>query len=248
LVTFDADTFIDYRARRPLLELRDGVNTGLAWLSPQLQVGHDPHGHDVLLLSGPEPDMAWHRFTTAIGEVAGELGVRKMVALGAYPFAAPHTRPPLLSATSPSPDVLAALPFRLSSVDVPAGMSAALELALHDRGVPALGIWAQVPHYVVSMAYPAASVALLDGLATATGIAIAADELRGEAVAHRQRIDQLIAANDEHQGMVEQFERMYDAAEQAAPTDTTPDGGLEMRSGDELAAEVERFLREQGKS
>jgi hypothetical protein len=248
LVTFDADTFIDYRARRPLLELRDGVNTGLVWLSPQLQVGHDPHGHDVLLLSGPEPDMAWRRFTTAIGEVGGQLGVRKMVALGAYPFAAPHTRPPLLSATSPSPDVLAALPFRLSSVDVPAGMSAALELALHDRGVPALGIWAQVPHYVVSMAYPAASVALLDGLATATGITIAADELRGEAVAHRQRIDQLIAANDEHQGMVEQFERMYDAAERAAPTDTTPDGGLEMRSGDELAAEVERFLRDQGKS
>jgi hypothetical protein len=248
LVTFDADTFIDYRARRPLLELRDGVNTGLVWLSPQLQVGHDPHGHDVLLLSGPEPDMAWHRFTTAIGEVGGQLGVRKMVALGAYPFAAPHTRPPLLSATSPSPDVLAALPFRLSSVDVPAGMSAALELALHDRGVPALGIWAQVPHYVVSMAYPAASIALLDGLATATGITIAADELRGEAVAHRQRIDQLIAANDEHQGMVEQFERMYDAAERAAPTDTTPDGGLEMRSGDELAAEVERFLRDQGKS
>ena len=113
--------------------------------------------------------------------------------------------------------MLAALPFRLSSVDVPAGMSAALELALHERGIPTLGIWAQVPHYVVSMAYPAASVALLDGLATATGITIAADELRGEAVAHRQRIDQLIAANDEHQAMVEQFERMYDAAEQAAP-------------------------------
>jgi proteasome assembly chaperone (PAC2) family protein len=248
LVAFDGDVFIDYRARRPLLELRDGVNTGLVWLTPQLQVGRDPHRHDVLLLSGPEPDMAWHQFTTAIGDLAGELGVAQMVALGAYPFAAPHTRPPILAATSASPEVLAELPFRLSSVDVPAGMSAALELALHERGIPSLGIWAQVPHYVVSMAYPAASVALLEGLATATGITIAADELRGEAVAHRQRLDQLIAANDEHQGMVEQFERMYDAAEQAAPADTTPEGGLEMRSGDELAAEVERFLREQGKN
>ena len=248
LVTFDADVFVDYRARRPLLELRNGVNTGLVWLSPQIQVGRDPQGHDVLLLSGPEPDMAWQRFTTTIGELAGELAVARMVALGAYPFAAPHTRPPLLSATSPSPEALAALPFRLSSVDVPAGMSAALELALDERGIPTLGIWAQVPHYVVSMAYPAASVALLEGLATATGISIAADELRGEAVAHRQRLDQLVGANEEHRGMVEQFERIYDAAEQAAATDTTPDGGLEMRSGDELAAEVERFLREQGKS
>jgi proteasome assembly chaperone (PAC2) family protein len=249
LVAFDDDTFIDYRARRPLLELRNGINTRLVWLAPQLAVGRDPQGHDVLLLTGPEPDMAWHRFCAAIAELAGQLGVVRMVALGAYPFAAPHTRPPRLSATSPSPELLATLPFRLSSVDVPAGMSAALELALHERGIPSLGIWAQVPHYVASMSYPAASAALLDGLATATGIAIAADELRREAGVQRQRLDQLVEANDEHQAMVTQFERMYDAAEEAADPDAAPSAGeLEMRSGDELAAEVERFLREQGKN
>jgi PAC2 family len=249
LVEFDSDVFIDYRARRPLLELRDGVNTRLVWLSPHLQVGRDIHDHDVLLMDGPEPDMAWHRFATLIGDLAVQLGVREMVALGAYPFAAPHTRPPRLSATSPSADLLASLPFRLSSVDVPAGMSAALELALHERGIPTLGIWAQVPHYVASMSYPASSVALLEGLETATGIAIAADELRREAVVQRQRLDQLVEANTEHQDMVHQFERMYDAAEEVAGADdTSPTGGLEMRSGEELAAEVERFLREQGKS
>ena len=176
----------------------------------------------MLLLTGPEPDMAWHRFCAAIGELAGQLGVTRMVALGAYPFAAPHTRPPRLSATSPSAEVLAALPFRLSSVDVPAGMSAALELALHERGIPTLGIWAQVPHYVASMSYPAASAALLDGLATATGIAVAADELRREADVQRQRLDQLVEANEEHQTMVTQFERMYDAAEEAADPDAAP--------------------------
>ena len=245
LVAFDDDVFIDFRARRPLLELRNGVNTGLAWLSPQLQVGRDPHGHDVLLLSGPEPDMAWHRFSAVIAELGGQLGVARMVALGAYPFAAPHTRPPRLSATSPSAEVLARLPFRLSSVDVPAGMSAALELALHNKGIETLGIWAQVPHYVASMSYPAASAALLDGLATAAGIAVAADELRREADVQRQRLDQLIEANEDHQAMVTQFERMYDVAEESADASA---GGLELRSGDELAAEVERFLREQGKS
>jgi hypothetical protein len=246
LVAFDDDVFIDYRARRPMLELRNGVNTRLVWNSPQLQVGRDPQGRDVLSLSGPEPDMAWHRFAAAIGELAGQLGVTRMVALGAYPFAAPHTRPPRLSATSPSSDALAGLPFRLNSVDVPAGMSAALERELHDRSIPSVGIWAQVPHYVASMSYPAASAALLDGLATATGITIAADDLRREAELQRQRIDQLIEANEEHQAMVAQFERMYDAADESTDTSTT--GGLELRSGDELAAEVERFLREQGKS
>ncbi len=246
LVVFDDDLFIDYRARRPMLELRNGVNTRLVWSSPQLLAGRDPNGRDVLSLSGPEPDMAWHRFAAAISELAGRFGVTRMVALGAYPFAAPHTRPPRLSATSPSVDVLAGLPFRLNSVDVPAGMSAALEHELHDHGIPALGIWAQVPHYVASMSYPAASAALLDGLTTATGITIAASELRREAELQRQRIDQLIEANEEHQAMVAQLERLYDAAEES--TEEPETGGLELRSGDELAAEVERFLREQGKS
>jgi proteasome assembly chaperone (PAC2) family protein len=248
LVAFDDDVFIDYRARRPLLELRDGVNARLVWMSPQLHVGRDPHGRDVLLLNGPEPDMAWHRFATVIGELAGQLGVVRMIALGAYPFAAPHTRPPRLSATSPSAEALAGLPFRLSSVDVPAGMSAALEHELHERGIASIGIWAQVPHYVASMSYPAASAALLDGLATATGITIDADELRREAELQRQRLDQLVEANEEHQAMVIQFERMYDAAEETTDTSAGGAAPLELRSGDELAAEVERFLREQGKS
>jgi proteasome assembly chaperone (PAC2) family protein len=246
LVAFDDDVFIDYRARRPMLELRNGINTRLVWNSPQLQTGRDPNGRDVLSLSGPEPDMAWHRFAAAVGELAGRFGVTRMAALGAYPFAAPHTRPPRLSATSPSSEVLAGVPFRLNSVDVPAGTSAALEHELHDRGIPSIGIWAQVPHYVASMSYPAASAALLDGLATATGITIAADELRREAELQRQRIDQLIEANEEHQAMVAQLEQLYDAAEEV--TDAPATGGLELRTGDELAAEVERFLREQGKN
>ena len=246
LVAFDDDTYIDYRARRPLLELRDGVNTGLVWAVPEMRVGRDADGQDVLLLSGPEPDMAWHRFATTIADLTQELGVRSMAALGAYPFATPHTRSPLLSATSPSPDVLAGLPFRTSSVDVPAGMAAALEQALHERGIPALGIWAQVPHYVASMSYPAASVALLEGLATATGVSVDAGELRREAVLQRERLDQLIDGNDEHRAMVTQFERLYDAAEEAE-TSGAEVGQIELRSGDELAAEVERFLRDQGK-
>ncbi len=250
LVTFDDDTYIDYRARRPMLELRDGVSTRLVWSAPELKVGHDANGRDVLLLTGPEPDMAWHRFAATVADLAQQLAVSKMAALGAYPFAAPHTRPPNLSATSPSAEVIAELPFRTSSVDVPAGMAAALEHALAGRGIPALGIWSQVPHYVASMSYPAASVALLEGLTLATGITVDGTELRREAVLQRERLDQLVEGNDEHRAMVAQFERMYDAAEQEADRSAGADqsgGGLELRSGDELAAEVERFLRDQGK-
>ena len=252
LVSFDDDLYIDYRARRPTLELRDGEATRLVWASPEMQFGQTAAGRDVVLLNGPEPDMAWHRFCATVADLADQLGVRRMVGLGAYPFATPHTRPVILSATSPSKDVLASLPFLTNSVDVPAGMAAAIEQEMHARGIPSVGVWAQVPHYVASMSYPAASVALLDGLATAAGIAVDAGELRREAVLQRERLDQLVESNPEHQAMVEQFERLFDASGAAeAVTDPTGegqpgDGALELRSGDELAGEIERFLRDRG--
>lgn len=257
LVAFDDDLYIDYRARRPTLELREGVNHRMVWASPELQVGRDVDGKDVVLLTGPEPDMAWHRFAATIADLATRLGVTRMAAVGAYPFATPHTRPVQLSATSPSRDVLDRLPFRTSSVDVPGGAAAALEVVLHDRGIPSVGVWAQVPHYVATMAYPAASVALLEALATVVGISVDTAELRRHAVVQRERLDQLVDANEEHRAMVTQLERLFDAAEESGqglgPATTSPEtlpgeGELEPRSGDELAAEVERFLRDQGKN
>ena len=243
LVHFDDDVYIDYRARRPILEVRSGVSTRLVWSSPELLHGRDPKGTDVLLLSGPEPDTAWHRFTSTIVALAEQLGVRSMTALGAYPFATPHTRPPLVSSTSPSRDLIAQLGFRANSVDVPAGVAAALEQAMHERDIPAVGLWAQVPHYVAAMSYPAASVALLDALELVTGISIPARDLRREMVLQRERLDQLVEGNDEHREMVARLERMYDDGESAPSSPPTEE--LELRSGDELAAEVERFLREQ---
>jgi hypothetical protein len=99
------------------------------------------------------------------------------------------------------------------------------------------------------MSYPAASVALLEGLTLATGVAIDGAELRREALLQRERLDQLVATNDEHREMVTQFERLYDEAESesASPPATDDDGELELRSGDELAGEIERFLRDQDK-
>jgi hypothetical protein len=244
IAEFDDDVYVDYRARRPIMELRDGLNNVLQWERITLAAGTDSTGRDLLLLSGPEPDMAWHRFTRVIGELATELGVRQMAHLGAYPFAVPHTRPARLSVTTPSQDVLARVPFLRSSIDVPAGIAASLEHELHERGIPSLGIWAQVPHYISSMSYPGASAALLDGLRDATGVVIDASALRSEVVAQGRRLDALVAGNDEHARMIDQLEQLYDA------DDETHDAAagrpsIELLSGDELAAELEQFLREQ---
>ncbi|MCB0981653.1 MAG: PAC2 family protein [Acidimicrobiaceae bacterium] len=239
LATFDSDVFLDYRARRPVMELRDGVNTRLVWGEILLGVGEDPQGHPVLTLTGPEPDSQWRRFARTVSELALRLGVYQMVALGAYPFASPHTRPPRLAMSSPSAEVVARLPYLRSSVDVPAGMSAVLEHALTEAGVASVGLWAQVPHYLGVMAYPPATLALLNGVREATGVSIPAPDLAGLAVAQRERIDQLVAGNAEHAAMVRELEEVYDTLGDEA----LPQPGAELPSADDLAAEIEQFLR-----
>jgi len=245
ILSFDDDVYIDYRARRPTMELRDGLNTNLVWSTIEMRAGRTPGGRDVLFLVGPEPDMAWRRFGQAVSTIAVDFGVTKMVSLGAYPFAAPHTRPSRLSVSSPSIDVLASVSFARSSVDVPAGMAGVLEHAMEAQKIPALGIWAQVPHYVSAMEYPAASVALLDGLEEATGISIEALGLRDEVADHRSRLDRMVAEKPEHDSMVRQLEELHDLAiEQETDPSEEPDD-LELRSGEELAAEIQEFFRDQ---
>ena len=244
IAEFDDDVYIDFRARRPTMELRDGLNTVLVWERITLASGADSTGRHLLVLRGPEPDMAWHRFTRLVGDAAVRLGVKKMAHLGAYPFAVPHTRPARVSVSSPSQDVLAEVPFLRSSVDVPAGVAAALEHEMHARGIPSLGIWAQVPHYIATAEYPAASAALLDGLREATGLVIDAVDLRADVVRQGRRLDRLVAGNDDHAKMLEQLEQLYDAGDDVHGTGVAGPS-LELLSGDELAAEVEEFLRDQ---
>jgi hypothetical protein len=243
IATFDPDTFIDYRARRPTMRLRDGVNTELVWPDTRLLAGRDAAGRDVLLLTGHEPDANWRLFVEGATGLATKLGTKMMVGLGAYPFATPHSRPSRLSITANSTELATSLPYLRNSVDVPAGIEAALERRFADVGLPAVGLWAQVPHYVSNVPYPGASVALLEGLTDVGGVATEGVSLRNDAVAHRTRLDELVAQSEEHVAMVRQLEEVYDAAE----TSTTPTELLgPLPTGDEIADELERFLREQG--
>ncbi|MFA5774067.1 MAG: PAC2 family protein [Ilumatobacteraceae bacterium] len=244
LLTFDADEFIDYRARRPTMELREGVNTNLAWSTPQLLLGYDIDSKPVLLLTGPEPDNRWQHFADVVGDLAVKLGVRRMLGIGAYPIATPHTRAVQVSCSSPSKELVDSLPYLKSSIDVPAGMEAALEHALAKRDIEALGLWAQVPHYVASMAYPAASAALLGAICDSGGISLETSGIRQQATLQRERLDQLVRANPEHAAMLTQLEQAFDESHSGNGTLTSGFGGSPLPSGDELAAELEQFLRE----
>ena len=115
-VAEDNGLVVDYRARRPIMELREGVNTKLVWSTPEISLGQDINGKDVLLLTGPEPDTRWHLFAETVADISIDFGVRRMIGIGAYPFATPHTGAVYISCTSPDKELVANLPYIKSSV------------------------------------------------------------------------------------------------------------------------------------
>ena len=139
------------------MELRDGVNTNLRWNHIELLAGRSPEGRDVLVLMGPEPDMNWRRFSNAVGDIAVELGVTHMIGVRGVPVrCAAHSARLDCPVRHPSVDVLANVPFARSSVRRACGYGRRhSNTRCTHRKIPALGIWAQVPHYVSSMTYPA---------------------------------------------------------------------------------------------
>lgn len=236
VATFDADELLDHRARRPILHLVDGLLANLTWPSIELRAASDADGNDLLLLVGSEPDHRWQAFSRGAVDLAMEFGVRLVVGLGAYPAPVPHTRFPRL-ASSASDEHLARFCSIRTTVDVPSGVQGAIERRAAEVGLPAIGLWAQVPHYASAMPSPGAAAALIDGLAQVAGLVLDSEALHADAAATRERIDELVAANEDHIEMVRRLEESWDAEET---------GGLPLPTGDDLAAEVERFLREQG--
>jgi proteasome assembly chaperone (PAC2) family protein len=239
VVTFNGEHFLDQRARRPVARIVNGITSELTWPRTVVRHGQDGAGADILYLVGPEPDFHWRAFTDAVVGLARSWRVRMVVGLGAFPAPAPHTRPVRLAATAPpaSADLIERVGIVQGELEVPAGVLSALELAFGDAGVPAISLWARVPHYVAGMPFPEASAALIDGLASIAGLTLDSDALRHAADSSRRQVDQLIADNNEHQAMVRKLEESIDASEGNAM------GVDEVPSGDEIAAELEKFLR-----
>lgn len=239
VATFDTEELIDHRARRPTMHLVDGVNTGLTWPTIELRAGRDLDGKDVLLLTGPEPDMRWRAFTDEVVQLATDLGVRIAIPLGAYPAPVPHTRAGRIATSATTEELAKRVGNVHGNLDVPAGIHASLERAFAEAGRPAVGVWAQVPHYAAGMAYPLASAQLVDAAAATAGLRLDSSALHEAGRLLRSRLDELVAANPEHVQMVRGLEASYDAEGTEAPPTLLP-------SGEQLASEIEQYLREGG--
>jgi hypothetical protein len=233
LVTFDPDLLFDYRSRRPVLDIVDGTLTELTW--PDLTIRRNrAGGRDLLVLTGPEPDFRWRELAEELLETALRLGVVEWVSLGSIPAAVPHTRPVPILATASKSGLLHAdeLQGPQGLLRVPAAALSTVEMAIAASGVPTVGFFAQVPHYVGGP-FPAATIALLEHAGRHLGVTIPLGSLPDEASATRLRIDAAVEGDEDSRQYLARLESI------------AGDEGLPLPTGDELASEIERFLRGQ---
>jgi hypothetical protein len=232
VASFDVDALNDYRARRPVLDVVDGVLARMQW--PDIFLRHvDVGGRDVLVLVGPEPDYKWKQLGDDVLELALRLGVVEWISLGAIPAAVPHTRPVPVLATASSDALLRDGEQQGPGgvLRVPAAALSAVEMTVAGAGIPAVGYYAQVPHYIGASPYAPATLALLQHLERRLGVSLPLGALGDDAVAQRQRLDAAIAEDEDSREYLTRLETL--ATDERMP------------NGDELASEIERYLRRQ---
>jgi hypothetical protein len=246
LVRFDVDVFHDYRARRPAMVFN--ADHWESYDAPTLEIRQvtDESGRPFLMLVGSEPDVLWERFVAGAAHCAHLFGVGLTLGLNAIPMGVPHTRPAGITAHGNRREVLALYPPWIQTVTVPASIGHLLEYRLSTGGAGVLGFAVHVPHYLAQAAYPAASLALLRATEGATGLRLAGDRLEAAAREATTAIDGLVTQSEELRELVAGLETQYDAVVTGrAGTVQVDDAALP--TGDELGAELERFLAEQNK-
>ena len=228
VATFAADSLYDFRTHRPVLDIVDGSPTQVA-LPHMTLTRRRVSERDLFVLTGPEPDYRWEEFSAGVLELALKIGVVQHVSLGAIPSAMPHTAPTPVMMTASSKDELSGSPVVEGLLRVPAAAVSMIEWTNAQAGIPAVGFWAQVPHY--ASPYAAGAIALVRRVETYLSVTIGAGELEEEAATQAKTLQELISANSEAQEYVERLQNLV--GEQQVPP------------AENIAEEVERFLRNQ---
>lgn len=244
---FDLDQLLDYRSRRPAMLFVEDHWESYDEQTLAVHVLRDATGTAYLLLSGPEPDLQWERFLTALIGLVQRWRVRLTVGLNAIPMAVPHTRPTGITAHATRRELIADYQPWLQKVQVPASAGNLLEFRLGQRGHDAIGFAAHVPHYLASSDYPAAAEALLTSLSRATGLALPIDELSRSAQEVRATVDAQVAKAEEVAAHVRGLEEQYDVLMRSRQSQQLLSETSDLPTADELGAELERFLAEQAK-
>jgi predicted ATP-grasp superfamily ATP-dependent carboligase len=231
----DPENFYDFQAVRPNVSLEDGLTRKLEW--PSNTFLHAPItglDRDAVILLGVEPNLRWKTYSALVLELVQELEVELVVTLGSLLADVPHTRPAPVSAAASDPSLVEELGVEPSRYEGPTGIVGVLLDACRQAGLPSVSLWAAVPHYVSLAPSPRAALALCRRLGELIGTDIDLGELEQAGEEYSEQVTEAVASDAETASYVEELERRVDLMEAAE----------ELPSGESLAAELTRFLRE----
>jgi proteasome assembly chaperone (PAC2) family protein len=236
----DPEEFFDFQVTRPTVRLTEGRTREITW--PELvlfEARIDGSGRDALLLTGAEPNLRWRALCGIVIEVTRELGVEMVVSMGALLADVPHTRPVQITGIAGDPALVDRLGFSQTRYEGPTGIVGVLQDVCMRAGLSCASLWAPVPHYVAAVPSPKASLALVKTLARVIDVDVNTAELERSSVEYEERLDAAVSSDPDVRAMVERLEQQMDEADEISPTD--------LPSGDTIARDFERFLRDQGK-
>jgi predicted ATP-grasp superfamily ATP-dependent carboligase len=250
----DSEEFYDFQTNRPCI--RFGEHDGAAaegggsaceaagreivWPTVEIFEAPAPRApRDLVLVQGIEPSMRWRAFSTHLVDLAEALGVQVVVSLGALLGDIPHTRPVAMSGHASDAALLERLGIQSSSYEGPTGIVGVLHSACAQAGLPSASLWAAVPHYVAAAANPKAALALLRRVEVLIGVSVDVSELESAAADYERQVGMAVRSDPDVQAFVERLEQAADNEEHSSPED--------LPSGEILASEFQRFLRQRGR-
>ena len=236
----DSEEFYDFQANRPCIRFGEDDKREIAWPTVEIFEASAPRApRDLVLVQGVEPSMRWRAFSTHLVDLAEALGVQVVVSLGALLGDIPHTRPVSMSGHASDAALLERLGIQASSYEGPTGIVGVLHTACAQAGLPSASLWAAVPHYVAAATNPKAALALLRRVEVLIGVSVDVSELESASTDYERQVGLAVQSDPDIQAFVERLEQASDSEEQSVPED--------LPSGDILASEFQRFLRQRGR-
>lgn len=245
--SIEAEDFYDFTVARPQVRLDPeadvpGGSSGgaepirrIEWPEPAFEVARTPSGRDVIFLTGVEPALKWRSFTSLVVHACRELEVDLVISMGALLADVPHTRPVQVRGTSGDDELIAEHGFSRSRYEGPTGILAVLVEACRAAGMRSASLWATTPHYLRETASPKAALALVERICRMFDFSLDTTDLEIAAAAYERQVDDMLSGEEDVADYVRGLEEAVVAE----------DEDVEMPSQDALAAEVERFLRDQ---
>ncbi len=235
--TIDPEEFYDFSSTRPQVRLAEGFTREIIWPSNELSGASLPEtGRDVVVLIGTEPQLRWRTFCAQVVGVARDLGAELVVTLGALLADVAHTRPVRVTGTAADGELVRRLNLERSTYEGPTGIVGVLHDACRRADLPSASLWAAVPHYVAATPSPKATLALVKRASTLLSTPLVTADLEQRAADYELQVSEVVATDEDVAAYVRRLEEAGDAADEEP---------LRPQSGDAIAAELERFLRDQ---